>query len=324
MEYTTLGDTGLAVSRICLGCMSFGTGKYGWGLDGAESTAIIEEAIDLGVNFFDTANTYSWGESERILGETVEEHDRDRFVVGTKVYVQMDEDDPNSGGLSRKAIEQELENSLDRLEMETVDLYTTHRWDDDTPIETTLRALDDAVRRGRVRYLGASSMWTHQFADALHASDRLGLERFATMQNHYNLVYREEEREMLPFCAEEGIGVTPWSPLAKGYLARPHDEFDTTDRATQDDYVDRHPYQAGGGEQINERVEELAAEKDVTMAQIALAWLLDSDHVDAPVVGTTSVEHLREAVEALEIDLSESDTEWLEEPYEPVPVSGHE
>jgi aryl-alcohol dehydrogenase-like predicted oxidoreductase len=324
MEYTTLGDTGLVVSRICLGCMSFGTGKYGWGLDGAESTAIIEEAIDLGVNFFDTANTYSWGESERILGETLEEHDRDRFVVGTKVYVQMDDDDPNSGGLSRKAIEQELENSLDRLSTETIDLYTTHRWDDTTPIDVTLRALDDAVRRGRVRYLGASSMWTHQFADALHASDRLGLERFATMQNHYNLVYREEEREMLPFCASEGIGVTPWSPLAKGYLARPHEEFDATERAKHDDYFDRHPYQDGGGEQINERVEELAAENGVTMAQIALAWLLDRDHVDAPVVGTTSVEHLREAVEALEIDLSESDTEWLEEPYEPVPVSGHE
>ncbi|MFB6296917.1 MAG: aldo/keto reductase [Salinirussus sp.] len=323
MRHTTLGRTGLSVSRLCLGCMSFGTGKYGWGLDEDESRRILSEAIDLGIDFFDTANTYSWGGSERILGRTLSEYDRDRFVVGTKVYHPMDEDNPHSGGLSRKAIEGELAASLDRLGMETVDLYTIHRWDYETPIEGTLRALDDAVRRGRVRYPGASSMWTYQFADALHASDRLGLERFGTMQNHYNLVYREEEREMLPYCRQEEIGVTPWSPLAKGFLARPYEEFDTTERAAEDDYFGMHPYEEGGGREINERVAELATQKDATMAQIALAWLLHKDVVDAPVIGTTSVEHLREAVAALDVSLSGSDVEWLEAPYEPVAVSGH-
>jgi aryl-alcohol dehydrogenase-like predicted oxidoreductase len=237
----------------------------------------------------------------------------------------MDED-PNAGGLSRKAVEQELANSLDRLGMETVDLYQTHRRDYDTPVEETMRALDDAVRRGQVRYIGASSMWAHQFADALHTSDLLGLDRFATMQNHYNVVYREEEREMLPLCQQEGIGVVPWSPLARGYLARPHEAVDTTTRGASDSEQERlyeHPYREGGGPEINERVEELAAEKGVSMAQIALSWLLHQEWVDAPIVGTTSIEHLEDAVEALDIDLSESDRAYLEEPYEPVPVSGH-
>ncbi|QSG05076.1 Aryl-alcohol dehydrogenase related enzyme [Halapricum desulfuricans] len=325
MEYTTLGSTGIEVSRIALGCMSFGTPEWReWVLDESESREIIERAIDLGINFFDTANMYSLGESERILGNVLEGYDRDEQVVATKVYFQMDEDDPNSQGLSRKAIEQELSNSLDRLGMDTVDLYQIHRWDGDTPIETTLQALDDAVRRGRVRHVGASSMWAYQFAESLHASDRLGLERFRTMQNHYNLLYREEEREMLPLCDREGIGVLPWSPLARGYLARPHDEFDVTTRGQTDDHARNHPYFEGGGREINERVAELAAEKGVTMAQIALAWLLHQDVVDAPIVGTTSVEHLEDAVEALEIDLTASEQAYLEEPYEPVPVSGHE
>ncbi|QSG10915.1 Aryl-alcohol dehydrogenase related enzyme [Halapricum desulfuricans] len=325
MEYTTLGSTGIEVSRIALGCMSFGTPEWReWVLDESESREIIERAIELGINFFDTANMYSLGESERILGNVLAEYDRDEQVVATKVYFQMDEDDPNSQGLSRKAIEQELSNSLDRLGMDTVDLYQIHRWDEDTPIETTLRALDDAVRRGQVRHVGASSMWAYQFAESLHASDRLGLERFRTMQNHYNLLYREEEREMLPLCDREGIGVLPWSPLARGYLARPHDEFDVTTRGQTDDYARDHPYFEGGGREINERVAELAAEKGVTMAQIALAWLLHQDAVDAPIVGTTSVEHLEDAVEALEIDLTANEQAYLEEPYEPVPVSGHE
>ncbi|MFW6017927.1 MAG: aldo/keto reductase [Halapricum sp.] len=325
MEYTTLGSTGIEVSRIALGCMSFGTPEWReWVLDGEESREIIERAIELGINFFDTANMYSLGESERILGDVLGEYDRDEQVVATKVYFQMDEEDPNSQGLSRKTIEQELSNSLDRLGMDTVDLYQIHRWDENTPIEQTLRALDDAVRRGQVRHVGASSMWAYQFAEALHESDRLGLERFQTMQNHYNLLYREEEREMLPLCEREGIGVIPWSPLARGYLARPHDEFDATTRGETDDYARDHPYFAGGGREINERVAELAAEKGVTMAQIALAWLFHQDAVDAPIVGTTSVEHLEDAVEALEIDLSASEQAYLEEPYEPVPVSGHE
>jgi aryl-alcohol dehydrogenase-like predicted oxidoreductase len=323
MEYTTLGDTGIEVSRICLGCMSFGSSEWrDWVLEEAESHEIIDRAIDLGVNFFDTANLYSMGESERVLGTALEGR-REEAVVATKAYHQMDETDPNSGGLSRKAIEQELERSLDRLGMETVDLYQTHRWDDETPIETTLRTLDDAVRRGQVRYLGGSSMWAYQFADALHTSDRLGLERFATMQNHYNLLYREEEREMLPLCRRENVGVMPWSPLARGYLTRPHEDHEATIRGEIDDYARGHPYFERGGRTVNERVEELAAEEGATMAQIALAWLLEKD-VDAPIVGTTSVDHLEEAVEALDISLAENDVAWLEEPYEPVPVSGHE
>jgi aryl-alcohol dehydrogenase-like predicted oxidoreductase len=305
--------------------MSFGSSDWrDWVLEEAESRPIIERAVDLGINFFDTANMYSRGESERVLGEVLEEYDRDWPVVATKGFFQMDDDNPSSGGLSRKAVEQELANSLDRLGMGTVDLYQIHRWDYDTPVAETLQALDDAVRRGHVRYPGASSMWAHQFAEALHESDRRGLDRFQTMQNHYNLAYREDEREMLPLCEKEGVGVIPWSPLARGYLARPHEEVEATTRGKTDDYAREHPYYEGGGREINERVEQLAEERGVTMARIALAWLLHQEAVDAPIVGTTSVEHLEDAVAALEIDLSDSDCEFLEEPYEPVPVNGHE
>ncbi|NLV14552.1 aldo/keto reductase [Haloarcula argentinensis] len=325
MEYTTLGSTGMEVSRLCLGCMSFGTSEWrDWVLDEDESREVIERAIDLGINFFDTANMYSMGESERVLGTVLDDYDRDGQVVATKGYFQMDEDNPNSGGLSRKAIEQELSNSLDRLGMDTVDLYQIHRWDYDTPIEQTLRALDDAVRRGQARYVGASSMWTHQFADALRTSEREGLERFETMQNHYNLLYREEEWEMLPLCEKEAVGVMPWSPLARGYLTRPHEQVEETVRGETDDYAREHPYYEGNGHEVNERVQELADEYDASMAQIALAWVLDKEWVDAPIIGTSSLDHLEEAVAALEIDLSASDVEWLEEPYEPVRVSGHE
>ncbi len=330
MEYTTLGNTGMTVSRLCLGCMSFGSSEWrDWVLDEEESREIIEHAIDLGINFFDTANMYSLGESERILGNVLADYERDSQVVATKVYHPMDEENPNASGLSRKAIEQELSNSLDRLGMDTIDLHQIHRWDYDTPIEETLRTLDDAVRRGDVRYIGASSMWANQFADALNTSELRGLDRFITMQNHYNLVYREEEREMIPLCENEGIGIMPWSPLARGFLARPYEAFLESVRG---EYMDKHDrfstrietYRSNGGEEINERVEELAAEKGVTMAQIALSWLLHQDAVDAPIIGTTSVEHLEDAVEALEIDLSESDLAYLEEPYEPVPIDGHE
>ncbi|MDS0294196.1 aldo/keto reductase [Halogeometricum luteum] len=323
MEYTTFGSTGVTVSELCLGCMSFGTNWDDWTLDREESRELIERAIELGINFFDTANVYSYGESEEILGEVLAEYDRDEYVVATKVYGQMDEDDPNSGGLSRKTIEQELDNSLDRLGMDTVDLYQIHRWDYDTPVEQTMRALDDAVRRGKVRSVGASSMWAHQFAEALHTSDRLGLDRFVSMQNLYNLAYREEEREMLPLCEKEDIAVMPWSPLGAGFLTRPHEEFDATTRGEHESEHDRG-YTQGGGPEVNERVEELAAEKDVKMAQIAMAWQFEKSWVTTPILGTSSVEHLEDAVEALDIDLSESDVEYLEEPYEPVPVSGHE
>ncbi|WP_435097475.1 aldo/keto reductase [Halarchaeum sp. P4] len=324
MEYTTLGNTGMSVSEICLGCMSFGSSDWRpWVLDEEESREIIERAIDLGINFFDTANVYSMGESERVLGNVLDEYDRDEQVVATKVFGEMGED-PNRQGLSRKAIEQELENSLDRLGMDTVDLYQIHRWDDETPIEETLETLDDAVRRGKTRYVGASSMWAHQFADALATSDHRNLERFVSMQNHYNLVYREEEREMLPLCEKEDVGVMPWSPLARGYLTRPHEDVDATERGESEERLYDHPYREGGGAEINERVQELAAERGVKMAQIALAWLLHKDWVDTPIVGTTSVEHLEDAVEATEISLSASDISYLEEPYEPVRVSGHE
>jgi aryl-alcohol dehydrogenase-like predicted oxidoreductase len=331
MEYTTLGSTGMEVSRICLGGMSFGTDNdmHDWILDEEDSREIIERAIDLGINFFDTANAYSMGQSEAILGNVLGEYDRNEQVVATKAYFPtnfFDEDSdphPNADGLSRKTIEQELENSLDRLGMDTVDLYQIHRWDYETPIETTLRGLDDAVSRGKVRYLGASSMWAHQFGEALYTSDLLDLERFQTMQNHYNLVYREEEREMLRLCEKENIGVIPWSPLAQGYLTRPHEELTATTRG--EELTERHQeYREGGGPTVNERVEELAEEKGVTMAQIALSWLLHQESVDAPIVGTTSVDHLEQAVEALEIDLSESDQEYLEKPYQPLEVAGHE
>jgi len=325
MEYTTLGNTGMTVSKICLGCMSFGDpGWREWVLDEEAGRELIDRAIELGVTFFDTANMYSNGASERVLGDALAEYDRDEYVVATKGYFQMDESNPNSGGLSRKAIEQELANSLDRLGMDTIDLYQIHRWDYDTPIEKTLGALDDAVRRGEIRYPGASSMWAHQFAEALHVSDREGYERFATMQNHYNLAYREEEREMLPLCDRENVGVMPWSPLARGYLTRPHEDVDATLRGETEEHLYEHPYREGGGPAVNERVAELADEKGVKMAQIGLAWLFHKDRVDTPIVGTTSVEHLEDAVEALDIDLSASDIDWLEEPYEPVRVSGHE
>jgi aryl-alcohol dehydrogenase-like predicted oxidoreductase len=324
MEYTTLGSTGINVSRICLGCMSFGDPDWREWVRGEEfGHELVERALDLGINFFDTANMYSRGESERILGDALEGH-REEAVVATKLFFRMRDDDPNSGGLSRKTVEQELDASLDRLGMDAVDLYQIHRWDYKTPIETTLRAMTDVVRRGQARHIGASSMWAHQLAESLSASDEFGLERFATMQNHYNLVYREEEREMLPLCEREGLGVIPWSPMARGYLTRPHDEYMSTKRGETDELAHGHPYAENGGEEINERVGELAANEGVSMAQIALAWLLHKEWVDAPIIGASEIEHLEDAVEALEIDLSESDLEYLEEPYEPVPISGHE
>jgi aryl-alcohol dehydrogenase-like predicted oxidoreductase len=322
MEYTTLGDTGLTVSRLCLGCMSFAEDPEGWGVDREKSERIVDRAIDLGVNFFDTANMYSDGESEAILGDALADYDRDWPVVATKVHPTMGPsaaDHPNGAGLTRKAIEQELQNSLDRLGMETIDLYQIHRWDPDTSIEETLRTLDDAVRRGQVRYTGASSTWAHEFAEALHTSERLGLERFATMQNHYNPVYREEEREMLPLCEREGIGVIPWSPLASGYLARPDEDVASTTRGENSEW---EHYRSNGGREINARVAELADEKGLSMAQVVLAWHLQKDWVTAPIVGVSSVEHLEEAVEAVDVSLSDGDVEYLEEPYEPKPVSG--
>lgn len=324
MEYTTLGSTGIEVSRICLGGMSFGSGRE-WMVDEAESRELIERAIELGVNFFDTANVYSAGEGEAILGDVLADYDRNEQVVATKVYFPGASEHQNAGGLSRKTIEQELSDSLERLGMDTVDLYQIHRWDYHTPIETTLRALDDAVTRGQVRHIGASSMWAHQFQEALHVSDREGLARFETMQNLYHLAYREEEREMYPLCDRENVGTMPWSPLGAGYLTRPHEEFKSTARGVHETENADVPYAEGpGSPEINERVQELAADYGVTMAQIALAWQFGNDNVTAPIVGTSSIEHLEDAVAALDIDLSASDVAYLEEPYEPVAVYGHE
>nr|WP_264475126.1 aldo/keto reductase [Salinirubrum litoreum] len=307
-----------------MGCMSFGS-EEPWMLDEEASREIIDRAVELGINFFDTANAYSAGESEEILGRALDERDRAEQVVATKTFFPVGEDGPNQSGLSRKAIEQELSDSLDRLGMDTVDLLQIHRWDDDTPIENTLGALDDAVRRGEVRHLGASSMWAYQLADALETSRARGLERFVSMQNHYHLAYREEEREMLPLCEREDVGVIPWGPLGQGYLTRPHDELEATTRGDPANHHNPTPeYDAGGGEEINERVQELAADYGVSMAQLSLAWLLHKEWVTAPVVGTTSVEHLEEAVEAVEIDLADSDIDYLEAPYEPQPIIGHE
>ena len=324
MEYTTLGDSGLEVSRIGIGCGRFGRNDP-TKLDEEGASELVDRAIELGVNLFDTANVYAYGESEEILGAALAGHDRDFPVVASKVFFEMDEDNPHAQGLSRKAIEQAVENSLDRLGMETIDLYQIHRWDYDTPIEETMRTLDDLIRRKQVRYLGASSMFAHQFAKAHQVSERFGLNRFISMQNHYNLVYREEEREMLPYCQKEGIGVLPWSPLARGFLARPLEQIDTTTRGERLAESDRLTvYRSNGGDEVNERVQELAAEYDVSMAQIGIAWLLHKDWVDAPIVGMRSIEHLEEAVEATELSLSTSDVEYLEEPYQPKPVTGHE
>jgi aryl-alcohol dehydrogenase-like predicted oxidoreductase len=307
--------------------MSFGQDDSEWRdwmLGEAESREIIERAIDLGITFFDTAHRYAMGDSERMLGEVLSEYDRNQSVVATKVHPKGSPEGyprTDARGLSRKAIDHAVEGSLDRLGMDVIDLYQIHRWDPETPIEETLRVLDDVVDRGQARYLGASSMWTHQFADALHTSDVLGLERFVSMQNHYNLAYREEEREMLPLCQNEGIGVMPWSPLARGYLSRPESEVTATERGKTEEKLYEQPYRDGGGIEVNEHVEQLAAEKGVSMAQIALAWLLHKDWVDTPIIGTTSVAHLEDAVEALDISLSSSEMEYLEAPYEPVPVS---
>ena len=321
MEYTTLGTTGIAVSEICLGCLSFRDSPDGWGVDRETSVEIIDRAVELGVNFFDTANMYGDGKSESILGDALAEYDRDEQVVATKIHPTLGPDagrHPNGAGLTRKAIEQELANSLDRLGMDAVDLYQIHRWDPETPIEVTLRALDDVVSRGQVRAIGASSTRTFEFAEALRASGRLGVEQFATMQNHYNLVYREEEREMLPYCQRRGVGVLPWRPLAGGYLTRPDERADDTARGADEDWAHER---SGGGQEINERVADLAEDHGVQMAQVALAWHCHKEWVTAPVVGVSSTEHLEAAVEATEISLSDSDIAYLEAPYEPKQVN---
>ncbi|GAA2810031.1 aldo/keto reductase [Crossiella cryophila] len=321
MEYVKLGATGLDVSRICLGCMSYGVperGTHPWSLTEEQSRPFIKKAVELGINFFDTANAYSDGTSEEIVGKLLGEYGRrDEIVLATKVYLPMGEG-PNRRGLSRKAIFTELDNSLRRLGTDYIDLYQIHRFDRHTPIEETLEALHDAVKSGKVRYLGASSMHGYQFAKMLYLADLNGWTRFVSMQNHYNLIYREEEREMLPLCAEEGIGVIPWSPLARGRLTR---DWDEVTARTETDGFGRTLYQ-DSDRVVVDAVAAVAAERGVPRAQVGLAWLLHNPAVTAPIVGATKMSHLDDAVASVGLELSEDEIARLEAPYTPHAVSG--
>jgi aryl-alcohol dehydrogenase-like predicted oxidoreductase len=319
MQYVTLGRTGLKVSRICLGTMTYGTSQWRpWVLDEEPSRPFIRRALELGINFFDTADMYSLGVSEEVLGRALKDFaTRDKVVVATKVFFPMSED-PNDRGLSRKHLMSAIDNSLRRLGTDYVDLYQIHRWDPNTPIEETLTALDDIVRAGKVRYIGASSMMSWQFARALHTSDRLGLARFVSMQNHYNLVYREEEREMFPLCVDEGIGVIPWSPLARGFLAgnRRSKEDGDTQRSKTDVFA-HALYYAPEDFTVAERVAEVARDRGVPPAQVALAWMLQKPGVTAPIIGATKMPQLDDAVAAVDLRLEEQEMTRLEDPYVP-------
>jgi aryl-alcohol dehydrogenase-like predicted oxidoreductase len=326
MEYVRLGSTGLTVSRICLGMMTYGSKQWRpWVLEEAESRPFIERALELGITFFDTADMYSLGRSEEILGRALKDLrvPRETVVIATKVFNPMGPD-PNQRGLSRKHIRHAIDDSLRRLGTEYVDLYQIHRFDPATPIEETLEALTDVVRTGKALYVGASSMYAWQFAAMLHAADRMGLARFVSMQNHYNLVYREEEREMIPLCRAEGIGIIPWSPLARGFLVgnRRPAEYGETTRAKTDEYAHRMYYRESDF-RIVDRVSEIAKRRGVSNAQVALAWLLQKPGVTAPIVGASKMYQLEEAVKAVEIRLSEDEVRALEELYEPHPVLGH-
>lgn len=325
MDYVKLGNTGLDVSRICLGCMSFGSAEgwshNQWALNEEDSRAIIKRALDLGVNFFDTANVYAYGTSEEILGRALKDFaNRDEIVIATKVYSKM-HDGPNGSGLSRKAILSEVDNSLKRLNTDYIDLYIIHRWDYNTPIEETMEALNDVVKAGKARYIGASAMYAHQFQKALFVAEKNSWTRFVSMQNHLNLIYREEEREMMPLCREEKIAVTPYSPLASGRLARPLTEIT---KRFETDAIQKEKYDATAevDRMVVERVAEIAGKFAVPMAYIALAWLLQKKTVVAPVIGATKRSHLESAVEALSVHLTHEDVAYLEELYMPHPTVG--
>lgn len=328
MKYTRLGNTGMKVSRICLGCMGFGDASrwiHKWVLDEDNSRPIIRRALELGINFFDTANVYSLGASEEILGRALKDFARrDEVVIATKVHGQMHAG-PNGSGLSRKAILSEIDHSLKRLGTDYVDLYIIHRWDYETPIEETLEALNDVVRAGKARYLGASAMWAWQFQKALHVSEQHGWARFVSMQNHLNLLYREEEREMLPLCRAEKIGSTPYSPLAGGRLTRDWNSTQSTLRAETDE-IAKKKYDASieSDRPVVERVAELAQKNSVSRTQIALAWLLQKEPVTAPIIGATKISHLEEAIEALSVQLTDEEVTYLEEPYVPHRIVGHQ
>ena len=321
MKHTRLGATGLEVSRICLGCMSFGVpdrGSHTWTLDEEASRPLLRRALELGVTFLDTANVYSDGTSEEIVGRAVRDFARrDDVVLATKVHGRM-RPGPNGGGLSRKAIMTEIDASLRRLGTDYVDLYQIHRWDPHTPVEETMEALHDVVKAGKARYLGASSMWAWQFAKAQSTAERRGWTPFVSMQDHYNLLYREEEREVLPLCADQGVGVIPWSPLARGRLARAWDE--DTERSATDAFGTTLYVESD--RTVVERVSEVAAELGVSRAQVALAWLLAQPVVTAPIVGVTKPSHLEDAVAAVDLRLDDDVLARLEEPYTPHAVAG--
>ena len=321
MKYVKLGSTGLDVSRICLGCMSYGDparGNHSWSLDEERSRPFIRRALEAGINFFDTANVYSAGSSEEIVGRALADFGRrDEVVLATKVHGRM-RPGPNGGGLSRKAIMTEIDNSLRRLGTDYVDLYQIHRWDPHTPIEETLEALHDVVKAGKARYIGASSMYAWQFSKALYLAERHGWTRFTTMQNHYNLLHREEEREMLPLCADQGIAVIPWSPLARGRLTR---DWDTTSARSETDEFGRTLY-GEDDRPIVDAVTRVAEARGVPRAQVALAWLLHNPVVTSPIVGATKPEHLEDAIAAESLTLTEDEVKQLEQPYSPRAVVG--
>jgi 1-deoxyxylulose-5-phosphate synthase len=347
MDYVNLGKAGLKVSRICLGCMSYGTPAWRpWVLDERASRPFFQRAIESGINFFDTADMYSKGVSEEVTGRALNDlAQRDQVVIATKAFYPMS-DGPNDRGLSRKHLFHSIDNSLRRLGTDYVDLYQIHRWDYSTPIEETLRALDDIVRSGKARYIGASSMFVHQFAKSLAIADARGWTRFVSMQNHYNLAYREEEREMIPFCRQEGVGLIPWSPLARGLLAgnRTREtvaasasassarfgsgsgtgEFEGSTARARTDAFAHELYHQQSDFDVADRCAEVASRRGVAPAQVALAWLLHKSDVTAPIVGATKIEHLDHAIAATSIKLTAEEIRALEEPYQPHPVLGHE
>lgn len=324
MDYVKLGTTGLEVSRICLGCMSYGVperGTHPWSLNEQESRPFIRKALELGINFFDTANIYSDGTSEEIVGRALKEFaSRDEIVLATKVHGRM-RPGPNGGGLSRKAILSEIDHSLKRLGTDYVDLYQIHRWDPSTPVEETMEALHDVVKAGKARYIGASSMPAWQFLKALHTAERHGWTRFVSMQNYVNLLYREEEREMLPLCAAEGIGVIPWSPLARGRLTR--DWQETSTRSESDQFGKLLYSQTEEADRLVAlRLKEIAEQRGIPRAQVALAWVLQKKPVTAPIVGATRMSHLEDAAAAVSVTLTDEEIRRLEEPYVAHPVMG--
>jgi aryl-alcohol dehydrogenase-like predicted oxidoreductase len=324
MKHTNLGKTGIKASKICLGCMSYGDPTLRkWALKEEESLPFFKKAIESGINFFDTANMYSKGASEIITGKALKKFSkRDEIVLASKVFFPM-RDDPNAGGLSRKSILTEIDNSLKRLQTDYLDLYQIHRWDYNTPIEETLEALHDVIKTGKVRYIGASSMHAYQFSKSLYIADLKKLTRFVSMQNYYNLLYREEEREMLKLCAEEGIGVLPWSPLARGRLARPWENEQSTLRGRTDDYANNlYEGTEAADKKVVDAVTKIATERSIPQAQVSLAWLLSKKVVTAPIIGATKLNHLEDAVAAVSLKLSDDEIKSLEENYIPHNVVG--